>query len=118
MHIQDVDLVTRIHLSDGLQYINSGNSSPALKEKNLHDEVNYIPIDDEGVFNRKHGKFEFHFEGVYIIEAIVDHNFFLPNHFRTSVKVLDEQKVLKEKEEKAYKGFLKEGSTTKEAFGE
>jgi len=94
------------------------DNSPAPKDWKEDDWVDYIPINDEGVMNRKHGKFEFPAEGIYTIEAIVDHNFFLPNLFRTSIKVLDEQKVLKEKEDKAYKGFLKEGTTTKEDFGE
>jgi hypothetical protein len=99
--------------------VNKNNKdSPAPKDWKKDDWVNYMPTHDEGLMNNKHFKLEFPAEGIYTIEAIVDHNYFLPNHFRTSVKVLDEQKVLKEKEKKVYKGFLKEGATTKEDFGQ
>lgn len=78
----------------------------------------YIPIDPEGAMNNKHYKVEFPAEGIYTIEAVVDHNFFLPNSFRTSVKVVDEKKALKEKEDKLYKGFLGEGVAEKTDFGQ
>ena len=78
----------------------------------------YMPIKDEGPMNSKHYEVEFPAEGIYDIVAIVDHNFFLPNVFRTSVKVLDEEKVLKDREASVYKGFLGPGTSSDIDFGE
>jgi hypothetical protein len=78
----------------------------------------YMPIESEGTLNNKHYKVEFPAEGIYTVEAIVDHNFFLPNSFRTSVKVIDEKKALQEKEDKLYKGFLGPGETKATDFGQ
>ncbi len=93
-------------------YANSDPQSQAPKnwsdDKNLH----YFPLDDDGWRNRKHWDVEFPAEGIYNIVAIVDHNFFLPNVFRTSVKVQDETKVLKDKEVAVYKGVFDPGTTS------
>lgn len=96
----------------------SDPTSSAPKDWKEDNWNRYIPINDEGIGNSKHFKVDYPAEGVYIVEAIVDHNFFLPSFFRTSVKVLDEVKVVKDKEDKVYKGFLQPGTTSETDFGQ
>lgn len=86
--------------------------SPTTGSWKDNDRIQYNPLDDDGRLNRKHWEVEFPAEGIYDIVAIVDHNFFLPNVFTTSVKVQDEEKVLQAKEAAAYKGFLDPGTTS------
>jgi hypothetical protein len=97
--------------------LKNDSQSPAPLGWKNENWNSYNPINPEGYINNKHYKVEFPAEGVYTVEAIVDHNFFLPNSFRTSVKVVDEKKALQEKEDKLYKGFLGAGETSKTDFG-
>ncbi len=92
--------------------------SPAPKDWKTDNWNHYIENQEQGLMNNKHFKTEFPAEGIYTVEAIVEHNYFLPNIFRTSVKVLDEKKVLIEKEDKVYKGFLESGTTKDDDFGQ
>ncbi|QHT70503.1 DUF4157 domain-containing protein [Rhodocytophaga rosea] len=78
----------------------------------------YSPIREQGILNDKYFHVEFPGEGTYVIEALVDHNFFLPNSFYIRVAVVDEKKVLKEKENEAYSGFLNAGNTKSHTFDE
>ncbi len=93
-------------------YANSDPKSAAPANWKDDKPIRYAPLDSDGVLNRKHWEVAFPAEGVYDIVAIVDHNFFLPNVFRTSVRVQDEEKVLQAREAAAYKGFLDPGTTS------
>lgn len=87
----------------------------ASYKKFMFDESassHYSPIREQGLLNDKFFKVKFPEKGVYVIEAIVNHNFFLPNSFFIRVAIEDENTLLKETETEALKGFAKDGDTT------
>ena len=70
----------------------------------------YSPLKDSGFVNDKFFEVKFPSSGIYVVEAIVDHNFFLPNHFKIEVEVRSEKETVSLLEKEALKGFVQEGS--------
>ncbi len=75
------------------------------------ETTHYSPIREQGLINDKFFNLKFPEPGNYVIEALVNHNFFTPNAFYIRVAVIDEKKLLREKEDESYKGFT--GQTTR-----
>ncbi|HEY9603702.1 MAG TPA: DUF4157 domain-containing protein, partial [Allocoleopsis sp.] len=74
------------------------------------EHSHYSPIKDPGILNDMTFDVKFPQSGIYVIEAFVDHNFFLPAHFTTTVEIVTEKEKVDELEKKALKGFVKAGS--------
>lgn len=81
----------------------------------MESEVNmYSPLRDQGRINDKLFEVTFPWAGTYVVEAIVNHNFFTTAHFRTEVKVLTEQQEVDFQEKGPLAGFAAPtGATTK-----
>ncbi|MGK5172310.1 hypothetical protein MY526_17665 [Geodermatophilus sp. CPCC 205761] len=72
----------------------------------FEDELNtYSPLRAQGPVNDKLFEVTFPQAGTYVVEAIVNHNFFRTAHFSTEVKVLTEQKEADFQERTALAGF-------------
>lgn len=85
----------------------------------LEWEVNkYSPLRSTGPVNDKFFEVTFLKAGTYVIEALVHHNFFMPAHFKTEVKILTEQAEVDFQEKGAMAGFTAPtgAKTTKHDF--
>jgi Domain of unknown function (DUF4157) len=77
------------------------------KPKLIFDaELNtYSPLRSQGPINDKLFEVTFPRAGTYVVEAIVNHNFYRTAHFSTEVKVLTEQQEAEYQEKTALAGF-------------
>ncbi|MBN1204065.1 MAG: DUF4157 domain-containing protein [Myxococcaceae bacterium] len=100
-----------------IQWIAYPEGSPE-KAKWIDSEVtNYSPVRSPGLLNDKTFEVTFVAEGTYIIEALVNHNFFRPKLFTRRVKVRSEESVAETLREDALSGFRQgPGTTTKHQF--
>jgi hypothetical protein len=85
--------------------------------KKVDSEVtNYIPVRSEGLLNDKTFNVTFDKAGRYVIEALVQHNFFRPNTFMDTVRVVTETALAEEINKEELEGFAGQGTTTPHLF--
>ncbi|HEV8430461.1 MAG TPA: DUF4157 domain-containing protein [Pyrinomonadaceae bacterium] len=81
--------------------------------KRVDSEVtNYIPVRSEGLLNDKTFNVTFDKAGEYVIEALVQHNFFRPNTFMEPARVVTETALAEEINKEELEGFAGPGATT------
>lgn len=81
--------------------------------KRVDSEVtNYIPVRSEGLLNDKTFNVTFDKAGEYVIEALVQHNFFRPNTFIEPARVVTETALAEEINKEALEGFAGQGVKT------
>ena len=65
----------------------------------------YSPLRGQGPINDQLFEVTFPVAGTYVVEALVSHNFFLPAHFSTELKILTEEQEVNLQEKGPLSGF-------------
>lgn len=78
--------------------------------------TNYVPVRAQSFLEDRIFNFTFDKAGSYVVEALVNHNFFLPNHFAEPVEVVEEPTLAAQLAAEANKGFVQPGVTAAHVY--